>query len=198
MRFMDDVNAAIHRRRFGAHGPKPCESERSLTLSASELWFMMSSLRLAYPFKRAGHVIHRRREQQRVDAIEDAAVTGNERRAVLHAGAALQHRLEQIAGDAERRRRRRRAARAARTGTAGSHHAPTTTSSSVPKTNPPTAPSIVFFGLIARRQRRASERPAGVVLRGVADDDGQHQQEERLARRGSRESRSSRRSASPR
>ena len=50
-----------------------------------------------------------------------------------------------------------------------------------PKTNPPTAPSIVFFGLIAGASgRRPNARP-GVVLRGVADDDRQHQQEQRLA-----------------
>ena len=62
-------------------------------------------------------VEHRRGEQQRVDAIEHAAVAGNQRRAVLHAGAALQHRLEQIARDAERDHasaEQRRAARAAR------------------------------------------------------------------------------------
>src|SRR5436190_21934785 len=45
------------------------------------------------------HVVDRGGEEERVDAVEDAAVARNQRRAVLHAGRALQHRLEEIAGD---------------------------------------------------------------------------------------------------
>src|SRR5439155_7312613 len=41
-------------------------------------------------------VIDRRGEQERIDAIEDAAVARNQRRAVLDAGAALQHRFEEV------------------------------------------------------------------------------------------------------
>ena len=50
---------------------------------------------------RTNSVIHRAGEQPAVDAIEDAAVPGNERRRILHAGAALEQRLEQIADDAQ-------------------------------------------------------------------------------------------------
>ena len=48
------------------------------------------------------NVINRRREEQRVNPIEDPAVAGNQRGAVLDARAPFQHRLEQIARDAER------------------------------------------------------------------------------------------------
>ena len=58
-----------------------------------------------------------------VDAIEHAAVAGNQRRAVLHAGAALEHRLEQIADDAERHDRTAPTSARAPSGTTGSHQA---------------------------------------------------------------------------
>ena len=107
-------------------------------------------------------IVDRRGEEQRVDAIEDAAVAGNQRRAVLHAGAALQHRLEQVAGDAERddaapssrAGSRPRPASAATTTPAIAARQPT------PNTKPPIAPSIVFFGLIAGASgRRPNARP---------------------------------------
>ena len=68
-------------------------------------------------------VEHRRGEQQRVDPIEHAAVPGNQRRAVLHARAPLQHRLEQVAGNA---RRPRRPAPAAPESATGDRPAPAT------------------------------------------------------------------------
>ena len=46
--------------------------------------------------------------------------------------------------------------------------------------NPPAAPSIVFFGLIAGASSRRPKRPPRAVLRRVADDNGQHQQEQRF------------------
>src|SRR6188768_2093399 len=48
------------------------------------------------------HVVDRRREQQGVDAIEDAAVAGYQRGTVLHARAPLEHRFEEVAGHAKR------------------------------------------------------------------------------------------------
>ena len=56
------------------------------------------------------HVEDRRREQPAVDAIEDAAVAGDQGRRVLDAGAALEQRLEQIADHAERDHGQRRSA----------------------------------------------------------------------------------------
>src|SRR4051812_286108 len=44
-------------------------------------------------------VRRRRREQQRVDAIEHAAVPAEQAPRVLHLHVALQHRLEEVAGD---------------------------------------------------------------------------------------------------
>src|SRR5215831_11275493 len=49
------------------------------------------------------YVIDRRREKPAVDAIEHAAVAGNQIGRVLHACASLQQRLEEIADDAEHR-----------------------------------------------------------------------------------------------
>src|SRR5688500_15314312 len=43
-----------------------------------------------------------RREHQRVDAVEEPAVSGQERAAVFHAGAALHQRLEEITRLTER------------------------------------------------------------------------------------------------
>ena len=107
------------------------------------------------------HVVDGAANKQRVDAIEDAAVAGNERRAVLHAGAPLQHRLEEIAGDAERHDGDAEQRSAARSGTDGQpprrRRPPGTTA---PKTKPPTAPSMVFFGLMAGASgRRPNARP---------------------------------------
>ena len=49
----------------------------------------------------------RHRREQRVDAIEHAAVSGQQRAAVLHAGLPLQQRFAQIAHDRKRRERER-------------------------------------------------------------------------------------------
>ena len=98
--------------------------------------------------RRRRQVVDGRGEQPAVDAIEDAAVAGDQVRRVLHAGAALEQRLEQIADDAEQRRARRRAARASRAATRRrSGRRPP--SPACRTTRPPIAPSTVFFGLIA-------------------------------------------------
>ncbi len=50
---------------------------------------------------------HRRGEEQRIDAVEHAAVAGKNRAGILHAGSALDQRLHQIAklcGDVQRDR----------------------------------------------------------------------------------------------
>ena len=95
-------------------------------------------------------------------------------RAVLHLRRALEHRLEQVADDAERDERRAPAERAHRAASPGSHSAAQPVPWPVlPPTNPPTAPSTVFFGLIAGASSVPAEQPPRVVLRGVADDDGQ-------------------------
>ncbi len=131
---------------------------RSVPIEPVDPRIAMRFMRITRTFR--NDVVDRRREQQRVDPIEDAAVAGNQRRAVFDAGAALQHRLEQIAGDAERDDARGRGRRATRTGMPGTHHAPATTNSAVPNTKPPIAPSIVFFGLIAGASgRRPKARP---------------------------------------
>ena len=49
----------------------------------------------------------RHRGQQRVDAIEDAAVSGQQASAVLHARVPLQQRLEEVAHDRQRGERER-------------------------------------------------------------------------------------------
>ena len=99
-------------------------------------------------------VIDRAGEQPAVDAIEDAAVAGNQRRRVLDAGASLEQRLEQIADDAEQRPPRRRSTSSA-SGAAGNtqsrardhrHRCRTTT--------PPMAPSTRLLRADRRRQRR--------------------------------------------
>ena len=105
-------------------------------------------------------VVDGRGEQPAVDAIEHAAVAGNQRRRVLHAGAALEQRLEQIADDAERGDASRRPARASATPVAGNTQRPPSDSAAVPKTSPPIAPSSVFFGLIdGASGRRPKARP---------------------------------------
>ena len=45
------------------------------------------------------NVIERRSKEQGIDPIQDAAVPGNDGRAVFDAGAALEHRLEQVSSD---------------------------------------------------------------------------------------------------
>ena len=62
---------------------------------------MRSVTGLPFPEQRHDRerAVHRgRREQERVDAIEEAAVTGDERARVLRAGRALEHRLGEVAG----------------------------------------------------------------------------------------------------
>ena len=104
---------------------------------------------------------HRRGEQIRVDAIEHAAVTGNQRRAVLHAGAALEQRLEQIAGDAERapgssRRAPRHEAAHVRQSPGRERRRRRCGAT----TRPPMAPSIVLPGLTSGASlRRPNVRP---------------------------------------
>ena len=66
-------------------------------------------------------------------------------------------------------------------GTTGSHHAPDRRrTAAVPKTKPPIGALDGLLRADRRRQQAPAERAAGVVLRGVADDHGQHQQEQRL------------------
>ena len=103
---------------------------------------------------------------------------GNQAPRVLHAGAPLQQRLEQIADDAERRRRvaptQREHQRPVASGTPAARRAIIAT---VPNTSPPIAPSTRLLRADRRRQRPAAERPAGVGLRRVADDDDDQQQQ---------------------
>ena len=92
--------------------------------------------------------------------------------------------------DAEQRR-------AAATGTAGSHQRADDARTQRAEDE---AADRALDGLLRadrRRQRAPAERAPGVVLRRVADDDRQHQQEQRLAARASRESPPARRSAGP-
>ena len=93
------------------------------------------------------NVVHRRREEQRVDPIQDAAVARNQRRAVLHAGAALQHRLEEIAGDAERDQRQAEQRRGTRAAAPAATTCRRRRTAPCRRRAPPIAPSIVFFGL---------------------------------------------------
>ena len=87
-------------------------------------------------------------------------MAGNERRAVFDAGAPLQQRFEQIAGDAERDDDHAEGEPEPEDGTAVSHHAPAPARTAVPTTKPPRAPSMVFFGLIAGASgRRPRARP---------------------------------------
>ena len=94
-------------------------------------------------------VEHRRGEEQRVDAIEDAAVAGNQRRAVLHVGGALQHRLEQIAGDAGDDDAEAERWRASTRDSAGSQYEPATARNSGAEDEAADRAFAVFFGLIA-------------------------------------------------
>ena len=100
-------------------------------------------------------------QQQRVDAIEDAAMAGNEMRAVLHLRRALQHRFEQVADDAERDQREAERAEAHTSRHRRAATGPQPRHRHAPPTNPPTAPSTVFFGLIAGASSvRPNSRPA--------------------------------------
>ena len=115
----------------------------------------MTSLKVANE-----HVVRRRGEQPAVDSIEHAAVAGNQCRRVLHAGAAFEQRLEQIADDAERDDRSAENREQQRVAAQRKPGVRATIIAAVPKTNPPTAPSIVFLGLMAGASgRRPSARP---------------------------------------
>ena len=90
-------------------------------------------------------VRHRRREQERIDPVEHAAVARDERARLLRAGRALEHRLGEVAG----LRRRRRATRPKHEAgeprpPEGAERARAPTIAAA--TRPPTTPSTVFDG----------------------------------------------------
>src|SRR6187549_1099391 len=83
--------APRHQDAPGAPPQRPAHSDRSSRWTRESPGASLHHLQI--------DVEGRRREQQRVDAIEYAAVSGYERRAVLHAGSALETRLEQVSTD---------------------------------------------------------------------------------------------------
>ena len=125
-------------------------------------------------------VEHRRREQEGVDPVEHAAVAGDQGRAVLHARAPLEQRLEQVAHDPE-----------ADQGEADQQQPPgrdrgqpRPAGQRQERGRDEEAADRPLDGLLGaddRRQRVAAEQAPGVVLRRVADDDRRDEQDDRLA-----------------
>ena len=122
----------------------------------------------------------------------DAAVSGNQRRAVFDAGRTLEHRFEEVAGDARARRARARWPPSSAGRRPAPVGGPRNTKRSAPRqTRRPRLRRLL--GAEPRRQRMAAEQPARVKLRRVADDNGGHQQHHCAAARRKCEHRPARR-----
>ena len=105
---------------------------------------------------------------------------GDERRAVFHAGAPLEHRLEEIAGDPQRddghaEQRPERNRDVGQPPPSGHGHRQRAEHEST------SGPFDGFLRTDCRRQPPAARRAAGVVLRDIARHDREHQQEQRGA-----------------
>ena len=122
-----------------------------------------------------------RREQERVDPVEHAAVAGDERARLLRAGRALEHRLGEVAGLRRRARRRRPKPSPASHGrpSAATSTAPTTRRGDDPADDALERSSTARCG----HERVPPEAPAGEVRGRVERPDDEHE------RRGSRPAR---------
>ena len=103
------VEAALRGQRERPRSDRGWRAITSSVLTPTEPVAPRMQTRCIAALRRRRHVTaidqrerDREHRQQRVDAIEDAAVAGQQRAAVLGAGAALDERLEQVADDAHR------------------------------------------------------------------------------------------------
>ncbi len=139
-----------------ARPPPPARSGRSTPSSReSRGVFTVSSL---YQVEVEGG----RREEQRVDAIEHAAVARDDRAAVLHARFALQLRFEQVARDADSTTSTRGRAWPATSGSSGSTRPPASTMNAEPNTSAARRALDRLLRADGGRQRMAAQRAARV------------------------------------
>src|SRR5438132_4537339 len=114
------------------------------------------------------HIKHWRGEEQRVDAVEYAAVAGNRGGRIFHADAALQERFEEIAEDTEGHNRQ---SQPNAQGQRNVREPPVADDRDREHAADKSA-NGAFNGLLRThdgRERMAAEPSARVVLRGVAD-----------------------------